>query len=73
MLSEAMKIWAAPEERRLLFSAAVARLLTTRFEYAQIGALSPERQVKAVARLLGLLRRADSTDSRLARVEWIRR
>ena len=62
MLSEAMKIWATPEERRLLFSAAVARLLTTRFEYAQIGVLSPERQVKALRDFLALLQSARGTD-----------
>lgn len=62
MLAEAMKIWTSPEERRLLFSAAVARLLTTRFEYAQIGALSPEKQARAVRDFLARMRRARSRD-----------
>jgi GT2 family glycosyltransferase len=62
MLAEAMKIWAAPEERRLLFSAAVARLLTTRFEYAQIGALPPKRRVKALRDFLALLQGARGAD-----------
>lgn len=62
MLAEAMKVRATPEERRLLFSAAVARLLTTRFEYAQIGSLSRQRQVKALREFLALARSTPDTD-----------
>lgn len=62
MLAEAMKVWATPEERRLLFSAAVARLLTTRFEYAQIGSLSRQRQVKALREFLALAHSTPGTD-----------